>query len=306
MKYFIITVDTEGDNLWRYHDGDIITTRNSLYIPAFQNLCEEYAFKPVYLVNYEMANDDVFVESANLWQNGGKCEVGIHVHAWNNPPLVDLRRKFKGQPYLIEYSHDEMRQKFYILFELLTKKFGKSPLSHRAGRWAMNSFYFQILKEYGIKTDCSVTPFIDWSTAKGGIGGGSDYSSADIAPHFINGVYEVPMTIRRLTSSRKKKLLGLFQFEKAVTSHVWLRPALCSFENMKALVDAVDAESDTDYLEFMVHSSELMPGGSPYTKNEKRSALFNDRVKKIFDYIASLGYEGVTLNEYYSIKNGEN
>ena len=33
----------------------------------------------------------------------GKCEVGIHVHAWNNPPLYYLDAKYNGNPYLIEY-----------------------------------------------------------------------------------------------------------------------------------------------------------------------------------------------------------
>ena len=54
MKKFIITVDTEGDNLWGYKEGDTITTNNALYIPRFQELCENYGFKPVYLTNYEM------------------------------------------------------------------------------------------------------------------------------------------------------------------------------------------------------------------------------------------------------------
>lgn len=32
MKYFIITVDTEGNNLWTYKKGDKITTNNAKYI----------------------------------------------------------------------------------------------------------------------------------------------------------------------------------------------------------------------------------------------------------------------------------
>ena len=59
---FIITVDTEGDNLWeRPHQ---ITTRNAAYLPRFQILCERFRLKPVYLVNYEMAMSDVFVDFA--------------------------------------------------------------------------------------------------------------------------------------------------------------------------------------------------------------------------------------------------
>ena len=55
-KYFIITVNTKGDNLWNWHLGDDITTYNAKYILRFQNLCEKYNFIPVYLTNYEMAS----------------------------------------------------------------------------------------------------------------------------------------------------------------------------------------------------------------------------------------------------------
>ncbi|MDR8263551.1 deacetylase, partial [Acinetobacter baumannii] len=48
---FLITIDTEGDNLWQKHDS--ITTENARYLPRFQQLCEKYGFKPVYLTNYE-------------------------------------------------------------------------------------------------------------------------------------------------------------------------------------------------------------------------------------------------------------
>ena len=61
MKAFLITVDTEGDDLWSWKPGKEITTENTNYIPRFQELCEKYGFKPVYLTNYEMAMDDRWV-----------------------------------------------------------------------------------------------------------------------------------------------------------------------------------------------------------------------------------------------------
>jgi len=43
---FIITIDTEGDNLWA--NPREITTHNAAYLPRFQSLCERFRFKPVY------------------------------------------------------------------------------------------------------------------------------------------------------------------------------------------------------------------------------------------------------------------
>ena len=58
--FLLITIDTEGDNLWS-HPKDI-TTENANFLPRFQSLCESYGYKPTYLTNYEMACSDIFKE----------------------------------------------------------------------------------------------------------------------------------------------------------------------------------------------------------------------------------------------------
>ena len=60
---FIITIDTEGDNQWA--DTKEIFTTNTKGLSMFQDLCNRYGYKPVYLTNYEMACDDEFVEAIN-------------------------------------------------------------------------------------------------------------------------------------------------------------------------------------------------------------------------------------------------
>lgn len=62
MKKFLITIDTEGDNLWQWKDGDPIGTDNTKYLPRFQKLCDKYGFKPTWLTNYEMMMDDNYVQ----------------------------------------------------------------------------------------------------------------------------------------------------------------------------------------------------------------------------------------------------
>lgn len=298
-KSFIITVDTEGDNLWNYVHGNPITTENAKYIPRFQMLCEKYGFKPVYLTNYEMANDDEFVKYAKEWLDKCNCEIGIHLHAWNNPPVVPLVGQYAYNPYLIEYSPEIMHEKFKVLYLTIKNRFGIPPVSHRAGRWAMNGHYYNILKEFGIKVDCSVTPHIDWTASKGVTMGGSDYSNAPEKPYMIGSVLEVPVSIRymrhlaegRIRHITKVLLLG---------ENVWLRPALHDYRTMKKLIDKLDNECDTDYVEFMIHSSELMPGGSPYFKDGKSIERMYNIIDRLFKYAYEKGYRGSTLNDYYN------
>ena len=59
---FLITIDAEGDDMWSA--PRTITTENSKFIRRFQNLCEEFGFKPTYLTDYEMALCPVFQKIA--------------------------------------------------------------------------------------------------------------------------------------------------------------------------------------------------------------------------------------------------
>lgn len=109
---------------------------------------------------------------------------------------------------------------------------------------------------------------------------------------------EVPVTIRnthfKKGGSWKSKLKGI-----VLGCNVWLRPAMSSLNDMKELLCRVMEEPECNYVEFMIHSSELMPGGSPYFKTEESiEQLYND-MNSLFDKAKSLGYSGVSLEEYY-------
>jgi len=60
----------------------------------------------------------------------------------------------------------------------------------------------------------------------------------------------------------------------------------------------VSKEEGNNYLEFMLHSSELMPGGSPYFSTSSQIEKLYRDMEDLFSYISSLGYVGQTLEEY--------
>ena len=105
------------------------------------------------------------------------------------------------------------------------------------------------------------------------------------------------MTIRRTHVSRKgsvkHKLRVLLQGD-----NVWLRPASATADEMLRLCKCVNAEPSVDYLEFMLHSSELMPNGSPYFKDENAIEELYITIEKVFAYAKQLGYEGITMSQY--------
>ena len=310
MKKFLITIDTEGDNLWEYKIGDPVETKNARALPRFQKLCDKFGFKPVYLTNYEMAQDPFYVEFAKAAQNEGRCEVGMHLHAWNNPPYFELPAAEKGLPYLIEYPESVMREKIHVMDDLLTEKFGVKPVTHRAGRWAMNQTYFDLLIEKGYLVDCSVTPHIDWRTSVGLTKNscGSDYRNMAETPSFItssNGkesIIEVPVTVGFDHHFRAKRVLKhpqkiLEELKSARKGRlVWVRP---NGKNLKQMLRYVAqmAKSDFPYLMFMIHSSELMAGGSPtFRTDESIERLYSD-LEALFECV-SKNYEVETIRNY--------
>ena len=77
---------------------------------------------------------------------------------------------------------------------------------------------------------------------------------------------------------------------------VWLRPEGGNLKQMLAIV-ARAASEQRNYLQFTLHSSEFMPGGSPtFTTDESIEALYRD-MEILFAEIAR-NFRGMTLTGY--------
>lgn len=305
LKKFIITIDTEGDNLWNWKEGEKITTENVHYLWRFQDLCNYYGFKPVYLSNWEMLQNEDFILFLKNTLQERNCELGMHLHAWNTPPFVPLpKNENGGAPYLIEYTPEIMEEKIKSITQLIDEKFGFIPFSHRAGRWAMNNVYFELLKKYGYRIDCSFTPGINWQSSKGmtpGFGG-SDYRNVNKYPNIIQGILEVPMTIIHTRTPFFYVNGTICDTTKAFYhmlkgKNLWMRPNGHNLKEMLWIVDMI-SRSGMDYLMLMLHSSELMPGGSPTFQDGRSIENLYTHLEIVFKKIRE-AYIGVTLREYY-------
>ncbi len=314
---FIITIDTEGDNLWENHN--LISTKNTHYLPRFQALCEKYAFKPVYLTNYEMAVDDDYVAFARDVIARGTGEVGMHLHAWNSPPLDPLTDDdWRYKPYLIEYPAGLIRSKVEFMTRLLEDTFQTKMLSHRAGRWAFNEYYAALLIEFGYVVDCSVTPKVNWQFSPGNPEGkgGTNYRDFPSHAYFMDekniaragtsSLLEVPMTIQYKHSGLMNSLKSGYDRLRGTRrspSVNWLRPSGGNVENMKRVVRQ-SLDEGQDYVEFMLHSSEFMPGGSPTFATEQHIERLYQDLEQLFSWLSERTV-GKTLAEYYQAKTSK-
>jgi hypothetical protein len=314
----LITIDTEGDNLWSRPRE--ITTKNVDYLPRFQSLCERHGFKPTYLTTWEMVRDRTFRRFASEALRRRAAEIGMHLHAWNSPPSMRLTGDDDlYHPFLIEYPDDTMREKVAVLTAELEGTLGEKMISHRAGRWSFDARYARILAEHGYLVDCSVTPHISWRETPGvpGGAGGTDYTTFQERPYFMDlqdiaragssPLLEVPVSIVRCQHSRLAELAGNAggalsatwgrRFRERFLPYTWLRPNGRNLGQMLTLLRAAVSEG-REHVEFMLHSSELMPGGSP-------TFATVDSIERLYRHLEALfaaagqNYEGQTLSEFY-------
>jgi hypothetical protein len=315
LKHFLITIDTEGDNLWSRPKE--ITCRNARFLPRFQDLCEKHGFKPTYLTNFEMATDPFFREFGKEVVRTGAAEIGMHLHAWNSPPLEPLTADDYGfQPYLTEYNHDVMRRKIEHLTKLLADTFDSRMNSHRGGRWAFDEVYASMLVAQGYTVDCSVTPYLSWKAHTGDPAqkGGPDYTDFPDHAYFVDlddvsrpgasPLLEIPLTV---LPGRSRVLQGLVRdmkpsnmIKRAVNL---LFPAFSMLSLRRGRLSDLKktaarcVREDRPYVEFMTHSSQLMPGGSPAFSSARDIERIYEYLEELFEY-AGKHFKGATLTEF--------
>lgn len=304
---FIITIDTEPDNQWI--PGKSITLENLYYIPRFQELSEKYSFKPVWLTEFNVAKDLNFISYMKEKNDLGLCEIGIHPHAWTTPPFINITPDdYVYKPYLIDYPKEIMRDKFLLHFNTLKSVFGDTIKTHRSGRWAFDQRYFNILKEFGIIYDCTINPRTIIPPSSDYFPNNScDYSEIDTNWYEMNdlnfkikgnsNIYEIPFTIL------KSKNVFNNLLPKKITRRLFpvlqLRP---NGKNLQQLFKILSIAKKTKmpFIQFMLHSSELMPGCNPtFETKESIESLYSD-LNYLFEASAK-DFEGRTIKEFMSL-----
>ena len=136
----------------------------------------------------------------------------------------------------------------------------------------------------GYVVDCSITPKINWSERKDKLSDtrGPDFRGCSVRPfRFPGGLLEVPMTILYAGIFRDENgwIAKRFTFmpdgfvkkvlQKLFFRRKWLRIFPQKREADWKAVYKSAVKNKLPILEFMIHSSELMAGGSPSAKDQQ-------------------------------------
>ena len=223
--------------------------------------------------------------------------------------------------YLIEYSTGVMREKIHRMTSTLADLLSVKVVSHRAGRWAFDERYAEALIDEGYEIDCSITPLVSWRHHTGARtgSGGPDYTTFPSQPYWIDptdigrpgmsSLLEVPVTIvpgrhrmveaaiESMSSRLGQRSLTVRALRRIYPPSRWLRPSGDNGRDLRRIVTQI-ADGECLHAEFMLHSSELMPGGSPrFPTAAHVESLYAD-IERLFAMVRRL-CRPATLREFH-------
>jgi len=315
---FIITIDTEIDKSlsWKVSVNKTFSSILKGIPDKFTPLFEEFGAKPTYLLSSEVINYQDCVRVLKIITN---CELGTHLHGELLEPESIISNLSNAIITEMEcsYSKEIEYQKLKNITELFKGQFGYQPTSFRAGRFGAGDNTIPLLQRLGYLVDSSITPSVDWNYPEGR----ANFMMARQQPYFpsednllLEGsskILEVPVSI--VASKCRRPCYTILDtmklpLTKQIVDHIfpahWLRPSrTTSSEMIQVMTRIVKHYHSNDFiiLNMMFHSMEIIPGASPYTKNEEESHAFLERIRTVLKYCVSNSFTFATVSELYSI-----
>jgi hypothetical protein len=275
IRTIAITIDTEVDKQadWSISRPARFTSVTSGIPTVLSPLFDRYGVKPTYLLSPEVIEDEASAEV--LRSLDGRAELGTHLHL----ELVDPDRRLtpenmsgqRADMIQRQLTPEDEEAKLTTLTALFGKAFGYPPRSFRAGRYGMSDDTLGSLAKLGYLVDSSVTPGLRWRYAEGEL----DYRNETTAPHWVDApagrILELPVSVwpRSALALWVQALSpGMERWARrglrSRAGFQWLRP---SWGGGDELARAVDEHPD-NHLVAMFHSMEVIPGASPYARDE--------------------------------------
>lgn len=305
---FVITVDTEEDGLWSgSYRRDGHRTDNIAHLPGLSRMLDEYGLKGTYLVTYPVAMDPACRGIIGEVVARGRGEVGSHLHSWCCPPFSELENRLPPYPHSL--PAELQRRKLETLTSAIAGAFGQSPVSYRAGRWGFAPSSLSALVSTGHRVDSSVVPGW-WQRGRDA----PSFARAPQNPYLLSDtdvcrpgagpLLEVPLTTGFVGAA-----LGVRSGARAVppwlpggrsllklAGFAILRPADYTAGELVKLTRQAMLER-RPVLHLMLHSSEVAPGHSPYSRDLAARDRLLDRLRAVVEVALEAGVRPATLAE---------
>jgi len=309
-RAILVGIDTEADDQWSARGRERQDVQNAARLPALQALFDEFGVRPTYLVTHEMATRD---ESATVLRElaaSGRCEIGAHLHPWSSPPFrpEDLAAHSYPHNLPVELLDRQLTE----LTATIEQRLGVRPTTYRAGRNGFDGRTLPILERLGYTVDTSVDPLFNERRKGGMVFAGAPTepyrpSAADVCARGTSTILEIPIsagTLPGLPKALEAAYTNLppLRFRSALRRlglrPVWLRPSYSALPDMCAFALRLASRPRTPF-SIAFHSSEILPGGSPYTPDEASVTRFLDDLRRLLEHLTRrLGGRGQTFADF--------
>ncbi len=281
-----VAVDTESEFDWaRGYERTSRSIGHLRRLGTLQAVFDRHGIRPVYLVDYAVADQEAGVRPVREIVEDGRALLGAHLHPWVTPPFHEAlgpRSSYPGNlPARLE------REKLISLTRRIEQRFGERPRVYKAGRYGLGPNSLALLDALGYTVDLSPGPPMDFSAD-----GGPDYSGWSCAPFWHGGVgrlLSIPASGaycgrlqrhgralyhgRRFTRARACRALGVLS-RLGLIDRIWLSPEGYSFRQLRRLTTTLLGRGLRTF-SLSLHSPSIEPGHTPYVRSTgDRDRLF--------------------------------
>lgn len=270
--YVCISLDVEEEGLFSgAYAASNVTVKNVSLLKRLAPISSDLGLPLTLFCAYSVFEDKE-ASATILWlRDNYGAEIGAHLHHWSTPPIEVAPPGTPERTHRL--NHEILAARLANLLTEGQKVTGTPLTSFRMGRWDLKKELLPLLARNGIKVDSSVCPLRAFRD-------GPDHFLAPSIPWWVHTeagpILEAPLTQVPLwpplailwhklwhTSPR---LLDTFHFFGALSPN----PVWHSLSIMKVAAK-LNIRRGNPLLNLFLHSSELMPGGSPHTPNQAAS-----------------------------------
>jgi len=303
----VISIDVEEEGLF---SGSYPRTppgvTNVAELERLSFIPRDFGLPLTLLVTYQVARDPEACRVLARCRDRYGAEIGLHLHPWNTPPLVDLP---DPEPVpAARLPREVLREKFAHLASQVRDNLSVRPRSFRMGRFDAGRRVWGLLPEFGLEVDSSVAPLtLKNADPRGFLAPADPFPLWDSRPA-ENPLLEVPITvvpvapgtpklIDRLAAAGppawERRLKSLFRYIGAVG----VQPAWYPLASMQ-LAARLHRRRGGRVLTMFFHSSELKPGATQLFPTEAAVGRFAAKIRAFLAWLVKTGpVQGVTLTQ---------
>jgi hypothetical protein len=308
----LVIVDTEENFDWGApYSSASVAVHGMQQIDRLQSLFDQRGVRPIYMIDYAVANQSEGYASLASIVSSNRCEIGAHVHPWVNPPVTEEINARNTYPFNLpaELEAEKLKQ----LSATIEANLKIRPTAYKAGRYGIGASTPQALLDQGYRVDLSVVPTRDYSSD-----GGPDFRMfSATTPFWIDKerrLLELPLTTGftgmlsnrghsffHLTDSKLGRLFhlpGIFA-RLGLLNRITLTPEGVTVKEAKALTHRLLGRGERVFT-IAFHSTSLTPGSTPYVTNEAQLTTFYEWLDDYFAFFSKeIGGVFMTPHDLY-------